>query len=286
MRTPRIRSLLLATLLLVLGSVLSGCRPTLVYAGDPAQLVSLADPDAFERSISRVARDHGYRAEFEWFNDTPLEEIDPVAKLLELAPDLIVLSPYLSLLVNDVARAASTVPIVAFRSAAAAGEDAEITSVAFTEEAAMEEAGAWLADWLFRGTGREVVLLAPSNDDRGREALERAFAQAAGVAITTVEVASRPTRETVRAAVQSIPKEGETCVVLLLDGSVAGWALEFLQDESTLLVIRGSANRDGPLPVVATIRPDYAAALSQALGSPGTSVLADVQFDVLIEAAE
>jgi DNA-binding LacI/PurR family transcriptional regulator len=259
----------------------------MLYAGDPAQYASLADPSDFERNMRRAGADERYRVLFEWSEGRTLDQIDAISLVAATAPDVLVLSPYLSLLAAEIAEAYPDLPIVAFAAAEQLTSVATITRVLVSYEAGLREAGAFLAEWVSGGPDRSVVLIVSSGgipntgsaDDR--QAIESSYMEAAGVPVSTVEVPARPTRESVRAAVQRIETTENTAVVVLLDGVAAGWALEFLQTEPVWLVLRGAVRPDGPLNVLATVHADPASGVAEALGNPGTTVTTPARLTVV-----
>ncbi|MFW6313145.1 MAG: hypothetical protein ACOC2N_04600, partial [Spirochaetota bacterium] len=148
-----VRRTLFGLTLLLTALATSGCRTDVVFIGDPALEATLADPQEFEREIRDAGRSASLRSEVYWpeanLNAIALEPI-----LRELDAGTVALSPYLSLLIPDVAPASPERRFIGYYGLESLPN---LTWVHFDPLPAMNEAGIVLARWVFDAPGRTAV---------------------------------------------------------------------------------------------------------------------------------
>lgn len=256
----------------------TACGSDVVFVGDLVLESTLPDTQSFEAAIRDAGRAASLRSHVYW----PQANLDAIALeplLQELEAGTVALSPYLSLLIGEVA---SSLPERRFIAYYGTQSLPNLTWVRFDPLPAMTEAGAVLARWVFDAPGRTAVLLVDQSDrsilEEGR-ALASGYEQEAGVALREEAFSAPPSRDDVRSRVQAIAAAGERAVVVLL-GTATGWALEQLRDEQTVFGLRHAAIAEDTQRMLFTVRDDLALGLELALGERGAHVVAPSVLDV------
>lgn len=258
--------------LLLAGVVLTGCGPRLLFVGDPVLEATLVDREGFERSIDRAARTAGYRAHIFWPQQPSLEAADALSAVATHSAEVVVLSPYLSLMANEVA---SRLPHLSFVGYYGRDEIPNVTWIHFDPEPALRDAGVVVAEWVFAGAGRRAVMLVDESNEAARE--EAAWFAAghesrSEVGLESISFPETPTREDVRNRVRAVVRDEERALVLML-GAASGWALEAARDEEVRVVLRHAMMPDPPGQVLLTVRDDLAAGLTAALETDDSRVV-------------
>jgi len=271
------RGLLWCTVLAVALMTIA-CGSDVVFIGDPVLESTLPDTQSFENAMRDAGRAASLRSRVYW----PQANLDAIALeplLQELDAGTVALSPYLSLLLGEVASASPERRFIGYYGAQPLPN---LTWVAFDPLPAMTEAGAVLARWVFDAPGRTAVLLVDESDrsilEEGR-ALASGYEQEAGVELRKEAFSTAPSRDDVRSRVQVVAESGERAVVVLL-GTATGWALEQLRDERTVLGLRHVAITDDSDRVLFSVRDDLALGLEVALGEQSGRVVAPSVLDL------
>ncbi len=219
-------------LFVVVVALLTGCGPRLLYVGDPA-LEATVDTDSFEDRLRQDAAGAGYRATVAWPDARTLDAVQARAVIEDHDASVVVLSPYLSLMADEIAPQFPGRRFIAFYD----GPEADnLVRVIFDSTDAMTEAGRVLGAWTLGDPARRVVVFVDESSDDSRDeaaALAAGYRETAGVPLATESFADPPAREEVRTRVQGAISEDERCVVLLL-GAANTWAYEALRNETQL----------------------------------------------------
>lgn len=264
-------------LIIAVGVVLVGCAPDVIFVGDP-MLEATVDPDRFEASIGEAGERAGLRTAVVWPQVDSLEALDPEAVIAAADASTIGLSPYLSLFADSIA---DRFPERTFVSFYEGQPGANLTRVEFDANAAMREAGEFLAEWVFEATARSASILL--DDDRPElaeeaRALAEGYRSVAGVDLEIERFADAPTREELRARLDALPATGDVALVVLLAES-APTLFEIARDEQVLLGGRNLPRGPDEAQVLFTVRDDLARGLAAALGSDGGTVTAQATLE-------
>ncbi len=258
--------------------ITAGCGLDVVFVGDPALASTLPDTREFEHAIEDAARSASFRSRVYWpeasLNAIALEPI-----VQEFDAGTIVLSPYLSLLIQEVAPALPDRRFVGYYGLEPLPN---LTWVEFDPMPAMTEAGAVLARWVLDAPGRTAVLLIDESDRDRREegrALLSGYEQEAGIELRREAFGVPPSRDDVRSRVQAIAGGEQRAVVVLL-GTATGWALEQLRDEQTVLGLRNVAIPADSDRILFSVRDDLADGLEVALREGGERVVVRSVLDL------
>ncbi|TVQ27820.1 MAG: hypothetical protein EA382_02900 [Spirochaetaceae bacterium] len=248
--------------------MLAGCAAEVAFIADPGFAAGMPSRDAFDSSFVAYWRTIARRAEVVWPETATLDGGAIDAMVASTSADTVVLSPYASLFVADLASAYPARRFVAFTVEAPALDNVRV--IRFDATQAASEAGAWSAEWLFAGTGRSVVLFGVENPEHLRAesaSFVDAYVNSGGVGLDEHWFVDAPTRDQVRSRVREITgvrrarDAGETLLVLML-GNATSRALEAVRDSDFLLGVRGSwLNPDDPR-LVFVIRDDPISALT------------------------
>lgn len=258
--------------LLLAGLALTGCGPQLLFVGDPVLETTLFDRDGFERRVNRAASTAGYRALVFWPPQPSLETMNVFSAIEAHGAEVVVLSPYLSLMADEIA---ARLPHLSFVGYYGREVIPNLTWIRFDPAPALRDAGRLVAEWVFAGAGRRAVMFV---DETNPVAREEAAAFAAGydaqaeVGLERIAFSATPAREDVRTRVRSVARDGDRALVLML-GSATGWALEAARDEDVKVVIRHAAMPDPPGQVLLVVQDDLAAGLSAALATDAPAVV-------------
>ena len=252
---------------------LCGCSPLLLFVGDPVFEASLADRAGFEREIEQTAGRAGYRAQVHWPAPQNLESLDVDEAIRSSTAQVVVLSPYLSLLAQDIV---PRFPDRTFIGYYGAVDLPNMRWVTFDASSALLEAGRRVARWVFEAPNRTALLLVDESDPLLREeaaALATGYRDQAEIGLERIGFDRSPTRDEVRNRVQPLTRNGDHALVLLL-GSATTWALEAIRDEEVRLGLR-----HGQIPpvrgrILFSVRDDLVAGLQAALHSSQGVVVA------------
>ncbi len=257
--------------LLLVGLGATGCGPQLLFVGDPVLEATLFDREGFERSVDRAARTAGYRARIVWPRQRSLEAVDAFSVIESHSAEVVVLSPYLSLMADEIA---SRLPHLSFVGYYGSEGILNVTWVHFDPEPGLRDAGMLVAEWVFAGAGRRAVVLVDESDETAWEEaawFEAGYESRAEVGLERITFSATPTREEVRNRVRSVARDEERALVLML-GAASGWALEAARDEDVKVVIRHGMMPDPPGQVLLSVVDDLAVGLAAALETDASRV--------------